>query len=111
MPFSSRPLSLLIGRRMQLTQLAAFHRLPATYSLREMAEAGGLMSYGTNIGDEFHQVGVYAGRILGPAVHDRLPSRPRHSHCPSGPGGMPADMPRRASSETLHRTELMHRSK
>jgi putative ABC transport system substrate-binding protein len=55
---------LFIGRRIQLVQLAAFHRLPATYSLREMAESGGLMSYGPNIGDAFRQVGVYTGRIL-----------------------------------------------
>jgi putative ABC transport system substrate-binding protein len=63
---------LFIGRRIQLTQLAAFHRLPATYSLREMAEAGGLMSYGTNIGDAYRQVGVYAGRILKGAKPRRL---------------------------------------
>ena len=34
-------------RRVQLVQLAACHRLPAGYSSREYAEAGGLMSYGT----------------------------------------------------------------
>jgi len=64
---------LFIGRRIQLTQLAAFHRLPATYPLRELAEAGGLMSYGTNIGDAFRQVGVYAGRILKGAKPADLP--------------------------------------
>jgi putative ABC transport system substrate-binding protein len=62
-----------IGRRIQLVQLAAFHRLPATYSLREMAESGGLMSYGANIGDSFRQVGVYAGRILKGAKPADLP--------------------------------------
>jgi putative tryptophan/tyrosine transport system substrate-binding protein len=54
----------LNGRRVQLAQLAAFHRLPATYALRDYAEAGGLMSYGSNIVDAFRQVGVYVGRIL-----------------------------------------------
>jgi ABC-type uncharacterized transport system substrate-binding protein len=54
----------LSGRRVQLVQLAAFHRLPATYALRDYAEAGGLMSYGSNIADAFRQIGVYAGRIL-----------------------------------------------
>ena len=54
----------LNGRSVQLAQLAAFHRLPATYALRESAEAGGLMSYGANIADAYRQVGVYAGRIL-----------------------------------------------
>ena len=39
-------------------QLAAFHRLPATYALRDYAEAGGLMSYGPNITDAFRQLGV-----------------------------------------------------
>src|SRR5262245_15976772 len=62
-----------IGRRIQLVQLAAFHRLPATYSLREMAESGGLMSYGANIGDTFRQVGAYAGRILKGAKPAALP--------------------------------------
>jgi len=62
-----------IGRRIQLVQLAAFHRLPATYSLREMAESGGLMSYGANIGDTFRQVGAYTGRILKGAKPTDLP--------------------------------------
>jgi putative tryptophan/tyrosine transport system substrate-binding protein len=64
---------LFIGRRIQLVQLAAFHQLPATYSLREMAESGGLMSYGPNIGDAFRQVGVYTGRILKGAKPADLP--------------------------------------
>src|SRR6266436_5086308 len=51
-------------RGVQLAQLAAFHRLPAIYGLREYTEAGGLISYGTNIADAFRQAGVYAGRIL-----------------------------------------------
>jgi putative tryptophan/tyrosine transport system substrate-binding protein len=54
----------LNGRRIQLTQLATFHRLPATYAGREYTEAGGLMSYGSDIVDAYRQVGAYAGRIL-----------------------------------------------
>jgi putative ABC transport system substrate-binding protein len=63
----------LNGRRVQLAQLAAFHRLPATYALRDYVEAGGLMSYGSNIVDGFRQVGIYAGRILKGAKPADLP--------------------------------------
>jgi putative ABC transport system substrate-binding protein len=52
------------GRRVQLTQLAAFHRLPATYSGRQYPEIGGLMSYGANNADAWRQIAIYAGRIL-----------------------------------------------
>jgi putative tryptophan/tyrosine transport system substrate-binding protein len=38
--------------------------MPAIYPSREMAEAGGLMSYGINTDDVYRQAGVYAGRIL-----------------------------------------------
>jgi putative ABC transport system substrate-binding protein len=62
-----------IGRRVQLTQLATFYRIPATYPLRENAEVGGLMSYGTNIADAFRQIGVYAGRVLKGAKPADLP--------------------------------------
>jgi putative ABC transport system substrate-binding protein len=51
-------------RRVQLTTLAARHALPATYSIRDFVEAGGLMSYGTHILEAYRQVGAYAGRVL-----------------------------------------------
>jgi putative tryptophan/tyrosine transport system substrate-binding protein len=63
----------LNGRRLQLAQLAAFHRLPAIYGLREYVEAGGLMSYGTNIVDGYRQVGIYTGRLLKGAMAADLP--------------------------------------
>ena len=56
--------TLFTGRRVQLTQWAAHHRMPASYSDRAYVEAGGLMSYGSNTTDAFRQAGVYAGRIL-----------------------------------------------
>jgi putative ABC transport system substrate-binding protein len=63
----------LNGRRVQLTQLAAFHRLPAIYALRDYAEAGGLMSYGADIVDAYRQAGLYVGRILKGAKPAELP--------------------------------------
>jgi putative ABC transport system substrate-binding protein len=61
------------GRRVQLVQLTACHRLPATYALRDYPEAGGLMSYGPSIKDAFRQIGVYTGRILKGAKPADLP--------------------------------------
>ena len=63
----------LNGRRIQLAQLAAFHHLPATYALRDYVEAGGLMSYGSNIVEGYRQVGIYVGRVLKCAKPTDLP--------------------------------------
>jgi len=58
------PDTFLTARRIQVVQLAAFHRLPAVYPARDFVEVGGLMTYGTNVMDAFRQLGIYAGRIL-----------------------------------------------
>jgi ABC-type uncharacterized transport system substrate-binding protein len=61
------------SRRVQLVNLASRYAVPATYALRDFPEAGGLMSYGTNLSDAFRQVGVYTGRILKGAKPMDLP--------------------------------------
>jgi putative tryptophan/tyrosine transport system substrate-binding protein len=75
-----RPDALFVGldvflnsRRAQLVNLASRHTLPATFSNRDFAEIGGLMSYGSDIKDAYRQVGVYVGRILKGAKPADLP--------------------------------------
>ena len=75
-----RPDALFVGgdsffgsRRFQLVNLASRHAVPATFSNRDFAEVGGLISYGANPADAYRQVGVYAGRILKGAKPADLP--------------------------------------
>jgi putative ABC transport system substrate-binding protein len=53
-----------VNRRDQLAGLAARYVLPAIYGLREHAVAGGLVSYGTDLTEAYHEVGTIVARIL-----------------------------------------------
>jgi ABC-type uncharacterized transport system substrate-binding protein len=64
---------LFTGRRHLIVELAAHHRLPAAYDLRNLVDAGGLISYSSSITGAYRQAGGYAGRILKGAKPSELP--------------------------------------
>ncbi|MFZ0194293.1 MAG: ABC transporter substrate-binding protein, partial [Pseudolabrys sp.] len=74
------PDALLVGsdpfyvvRRDDFVAFAARYKIPAIYPFREFADAGGLVSYGTNIATAYRQAGIYAGQILKGAKPSELP--------------------------------------
>ena len=67
------PDAFFTSRRVQFATLTARDRIPAAYANRDLVAAGGLMSYGTDLADMFHQVGVYTGNILKGAKPADLP--------------------------------------
>jgi putative ABC transport system substrate-binding protein len=56
--------ALLTSGAVLIAALAISHAIPGIHPLREFAQAGGLISYGPSITEEYRQTGVYAGRIL-----------------------------------------------
>jgi putative ABC transport system substrate-binding protein len=75
-----RPDALFLGsstlfnaRRLQLVHWASRMKIPASYTGRQYVEAGGLMSYGTNLLDAYAQMGAYVGRVLKGSKPSELP--------------------------------------
>jgi putative ABC transport system substrate-binding protein len=64
---------LFLDRRVQLVTLTAVNKIPVVYGNRDYVAVGGLMSYGTDLADAVHQVGVYTGKILMGAKPADLP--------------------------------------
>jgi putative ABC transport system substrate-binding protein len=67
------PDTFFFNRRNQLVALAERHAVPTMYFFREFVAAGGLISYGADLTDEYRQVGVYTGKILNGAKPADLP--------------------------------------
>ena len=61
------------SRRVQLANLASRHVIPLMSSTREITEAGGLLSYGSNVPDAWRQLGTHTGRVLNGAKPADLP--------------------------------------
>jgi putative ABC transport system substrate-binding protein len=60
-------------QRLQIVSLAARYALPAIYTTREFADAGGLISYGTNLPEVYRWAGIYTGQVLKGAKPADLP--------------------------------------
>jgi putative ABC transport system substrate-binding protein len=67
------PDTFFTSRRVQLATLTSRDKIPAAYAVRDFVAVGGLMSYGTDVADMFHQLGVYSGSILKGAKPAELP--------------------------------------
>ncbi len=64
---------LLFAHRRRIADLAAKHRLPATYVVREFADSGGLFSFGANQADLYRRAATYVDKILKGAKPADLP--------------------------------------
>jgi putative ABC transport system substrate-binding protein len=65
--------ALFFGQRKRIADLAVKNRLPAIYPWREAADAGGLMSYGASVAENFRRAGIFVDRILKGAKPGDLP--------------------------------------
>jgi putative tryptophan/tyrosine transport system substrate-binding protein len=72
-PLFVTPDGFFTSQRVQLSNLTARERIPASYATREIVDAGGLMSYGTNLAEAFRQDGIYVGGILNGTNPSDLP--------------------------------------
>jgi putative ABC transport system substrate-binding protein len=71
--FIVMPSPALFGEHQRIVELAANNRLPGMYQAREFVDAGGLMSYGTNLDDLFRRTATYVDKILRGAKPAELP--------------------------------------
>ena len=65
--------SMFFSERRRIVELVAKHQLPAMFQAREYVELGGLMAYGTDVGDLFRRSAAYVGKILNGANPAELP--------------------------------------
>jgi putative tryptophan/tyrosine transport system substrate-binding protein len=63
----------LFNNSSKVIALSARHAVPTLYQARDMAKAGGLMSYGPDVGDLYRLMGVYTGKVLHGTKPDELP--------------------------------------
>ena len=63
----------LLQQRTQIAELALKHRLPSIYPQKQYAEAGGLMSYGADLNDNFRRAGTFVDKILKGAKPGDIP--------------------------------------
>jgi ABC-type uncharacterized transport system substrate-binding protein len=64
---------MLFSERDRIAVLAATARLPAIYGFRDHVDAGGLISYGVNLSENFHRAATYVNKILKGAKPGDLP--------------------------------------